>query len=121
MSAPSINTSRTHIISLYREILKAANKLPKDFQRNFVVEKARFMFRQPKQENEIVDSIRLAMTHLDDIQAQVHALSVMRYTDDRKTDQQLAEEGLQQQRLVFEQENQPDWAQDEEQEQYYHK
>jgi hypothetical protein len=107
-----IDVSKRHILSLYRQILKAADKLPKDFQRAFVVEKAKFMFRETIAETQLPLRVGLAMTHLDDIIAQAKALNTM-YVDDRKTEQQLQEEQMKK-RLELHSRLKPDWAEDEE-------
>ena len=70
------------------------------------------MFREPKRDaEELEHSVRLAMVHLDDIEAQVKALNTM-YTDDRKTFEQLDQERLQKQ-ITYHSQKKPEWAHDE--------
>jgi hypothetical protein len=87
-----VDTTRTAILSLYRKLIRNANKLPRSTQRSFVLERAREQFRIQRNDPEsLIFYVRLAHTHIDDIEAQAKSLqSIMQ--DDRVTDQMIMRE-----------------------------
>ncbi|KAG2393406.1 hypothetical protein C9374_006937 [Naegleria lovaniensis] len=81
----SLDISKKSILSLYRLILREGNQFPNKIQRTFVKQKAAQMFRiKYEHDDELRDAVRLAMTHIDNIRAQVASHKLM-YVDDRLT------------------------------------
>ncbi|EFC50072.1 predicted protein [Naegleria gruberi] len=82
------DTSKKGILSLYRTVLKEGNKFPKEIQRTFVKQKASTMFRKDVPPQELEDAFRLALTHIDNIRAQVETHRKL-YADDRLSPEDL--------------------------------
>jgi len=84
----TIGEAQKYILTLYRTILREGNKFPKESQRNFVRYKAAKMFRENiETQQQMEDAIRLAHTHIDNIQAQVSSHKKM-YLDDRISEEE---------------------------------
>jgi hypothetical protein len=108
MHSTNLTFTRVQILSLYRQILKVADQFPTTSYRNFVREKAKSSFREPRDSHEeLIHAIRLASTHLDDLHAQLIGMQSM-YKDDRKTDQQIHDEQVKVYR-DYEVKRRPDW------------
>ncbi|KAF0983992.1 hypothetical protein FDP41_007907 [Naegleria fowleri] len=88
-SHSTLDISKRGILSLYRLILREGNQFPNKIQRTFVKQKAAQMFRvKYEHEDELRDAVRLAMTHVDNIRAQVASHKLM-YVDDRLSQEDL--------------------------------
>lgn len=70
--------NRARVLSLYRQLLRAAEKMPTPNRRNFVIRKTRTEFKANKHltdPEDIVFGIRLADTNLDTVMLQAEHLT----------------------------------------------
>ena len=77
-SAAAGNKARSQVLSLYRRLLRGAEKMPTPNRRNFVVRKTRAGFRANAaivDPDEIRECIRLADTNLDTVLVQAEHLT----------------------------------------------
>lgn len=72
------NLTRIKVLSLYRQLLRAAEKMPTPNRRKFVIRKTRLEFKNNKHltdAEQIQFSIRLADTNLDTVMIQAEHLT----------------------------------------------
>lgn len=74
----ALNPTRIKVLSLYRQLLRAAEKMPTPNRRKFVIRKTRLEFKNNKDltdAEQIQFSIRLADTNLDTVMIQAEHLT----------------------------------------------
>lgn len=72
--------TRSRVLSLYRQLLRAAEKMPTPNRKNFVIKKTRAEFKaniEKTDPEEINFGIRLADTNLDTVLLQAEHLSTL--------------------------------------------
>lgn len=100
-----IDTSREHVLSLYRQLLTHANRLPTHTQRTFTISKIRRQYREKMQlerdSDEHIMYVRIAMAHIDDIIAKVdHLTKEVGMVDDRTPEAEIERRRVQEQKRV---------------------
>ncbi|KAL0476964.1 hypothetical protein AKO1_012798 [Acrasis kona] len=87
-----VDVSREAVLGLYRKFIRNAANLPRSTQRSLAMQRARHEFRKPRStHDELVLSVRIAHSHIDDLVAQTAAWNLTN-EHDAKTEQMKKDE-----------------------------
>jgi Complex 1 protein (LYR family) len=75
---PAVNPNRIKVLSLYRQLIRGAEKMPTPNRKKFVIQKTRSEFKKNMHltdADQILFNIRLADTNLDTVMLQAEHLT----------------------------------------------